>query len=120
MGKYVRKTSRGSWSQDELTNAIDAITKQKMPIREAGRTFGIPERTLRRKILSNDFKKSKLGRANHLGVEVELKLVNHILKLQKAGFAPTRRVVKRLAFRLAYALEIKTSFNVTKKVAGKD
>lgn len=53
-----------------------AVLVKKIPIRGAGRTYRIPERTLRR----------KFAKKNNV---TEQKLATHMLKLQAAGFAPT-------------------------------
>lgn len=66
MGKYVRKTNRGSWSQEDLVNAMQTVTENKVPVREAARTFHIPERTLRRRLVTNNVSKGSLGREAYL------------------------------------------------------
>lgn len=44
----------------------------------------------------------------------------HILKLQKAGFAPTKQVITRLAYQLSCTMNAKKSFNTQTGRAGKD
>ena len=75
---YNRTSSRGSWTQESLQNAIKAILEDKMKIREAGRTFNIPEGTLRRRLVSKNFEKRNMGPSSCLGRETESKLVKHI------------------------------------------
>lgn len=65
-------------------------------------------------------KKGALGPTASLGEETERKLVVHIKKLQKNGFAPTRAIVRTMAFQLAEQLKIGHKFNAGKGKAGKD
>ncbi|XP_074036718.1 uncharacterized protein [Leptinotarsa decemlineata] len=91
-----------------------------MGVNEAARHFGIPQPTLRRRIRRGDFNKHGLGPSCSLGYENEVKIKFHILKLKKAGFAPTRQTVREMAFRLADFMKIKHPFNKEKGVAGYD
>jgi hypothetical protein len=65
-----------------------------MRIRDAGRNFNIPERTLHRRLISKDFDKRQLGTIFCLGLELETKLALHVERLQAAGFAPSRKLLK--------------------------
>lgn len=120
MGKYFRKTDRGSWKEEDLKNAILAVTEEKESIRAAAKMYRIPERTLRRRLVSRNDRKISLGPQPQLGREVEEKLAAHIIKLQKSGFPLVRKSVLRLAYQIAERLNIKTTFNPIKKKAGKD
>ena len=88
---YVRKVGakpRGTWTLENLKNAIIAVKTKEMGVNKAARTFNIPETTLKRRLKRNDTqKKKRLGPDSCLGYEVEQKLVNHIKKLQKSGFS---------------------------------
>lgn len=120
MGKYNRTTSRSSWTEVSLQTAMKMIKVDKVSIRQAATVTGVPERTLRRRLATNNDKKIPLGRKSALGAEVEHKLVLHIQKLQASGFAPTRKTVKTLAYQLAIKMGKKTNFNDERKTAGKD
>lgn len=117
---YTRKTDRASWSQEDLNNALHAVIEEKVKIREAGRRFNIPERTLRRRLISRNFEKRKLGPSSCLGYEAEKKLVSHIQKLQAAGFAPNRKTVQKLAYDLAISCGLSHKFNSERQLAGRD
>lgn len=47
MRVYVKKTDRASWTNEELSEAIDAVISGKSSVRKAGKDFHIPEATLR-------------------------------------------------------------------------
>ena len=89
-----RKTSRASWTQEELNRAIHLVKVKKMPIRRAARENNVPESTLRDRLATGNFKKRSLGQPSYLGEDTERKLVEHIRKLQAAGFAPTRNIAR--------------------------
>lgn len=61
-----------------------------------------------------------MGPSSTLGEEAEAKLVAHIKKLQKFGFAPIRNDVRHMAFALAEQLKLKHRFNASTKMAGYD
>ncbi|XP_031336978.1 tigger transposable element-derived protein 1-like [Photinus pyralis] len=115
---YVRKSSKGSWSQEDLQQAIGVI-ENGLSIRSAGKQFKIPESTLRNRLKKNSFEKKGMGPEAQLGIDAENKLSLHIKKLQAVGFAPTQRDVRHLAFNLATSLNKKHTFNTETKTAGK-
>lgn len=120
---YKRKgtVNRGEWTAESLVNAIEAVAKGTMGVNEAAREFGIPKTTLKRRLKSdNKSKTDRLGPPSCLGDEAENKLVNHILKLQKHGFAPDRDSVRKMAYELAEKLKVKHTFNSDKGKAGYD
>lgn len=112
---YTRKASarpRGLWTLDSLQAAMNAVTTGTMGVNEAANSFGIPKTTLKRRLKNNNVNKtSRLGPDSTLGEEAEEKLCNHIRKLQKFGFSPTRREVREIAFKLAVRLGIRHRFN---------
>lgn len=116
-----RKTTRASWSQDSLNQAIKTIREEKTPVRSAARKFNIPESTLRGILLKGRSEKPKLGKGPLLGHNAEEKLVEHVKKLQAAGFPVTRTELRVIAYDLAKTLEIANSaFNNGTKMTGRD
>lgn len=106
--KYIRKPSgakRAVWTEDALQEASRKI-KEGMAVVKAVHVYGIPRRTLERRLLKQDFKKRSLGKSPALGYESEEKLVNHIKRLQAAGFPPTRTDVRQMAYTLAMKIGI--------------
>jgi hypothetical protein len=91
-----------------------------MIIRENGRNFNIPEKTLRRKLVSKDCGKHQLGPSSCLGGEVETELDLHIENLQAAGFAPSWKTVQKLAFDVTNHFGVKTKLNSGKLSGGRD
>ncbi|KAB0790069.1 hypothetical protein PPYR_15615, partial [Photinus pyralis] len=111
--EYKRKGSvkRCEWTVQQLSEAISAIETGRMGVREAGRQFGVPEATLRRRKKKRDIHSHNLGPSSALGPKNEMKIVSHIKKLQKHGFAPSRSFVRSMAFQLAEQLKLPHKFN---------
>ncbi|XP_030749386.1 uncharacterized protein LOC115877377 [Sitophilus oryzae] len=118
--RWKRNVERHQWSEEDLRRAAEAVRTGQMGVREACRNFKIPPPTFRRRLKNNDFSRKGLGPPSILGSENELKLKNHIQKLEKHGFAPTRDCVRAMAFNLAEQLNIKHTFNREKGLAGYD
>lgn len=116
---YVRKSEKGTWTEENLVEAVHAIQNDSVSIRAASRQFSVPESTIRNRLKRNDFVKRAMGPDSQLGSAAEAKLVGHIKKLQAVGFAPTQREVRVLAYELAQKLDKKTSFSSDMKMAGK-
>lgn len=114
---YVRTTLRASWSEKDLLDAMEKVRNKEMGINEASREYNIPSRTLRRHLLTGK-SKGRLGRPTALSTEHEKKLVAHVKKLEKVGFAPDRKDVKEIAYQFAEKLEVKHPFSSTNKAAG--
>lgn len=122
MGKYyVRKeaSGRARWSEESLAQAMDAVRDKKMGVNEASREYGIPSRTLRRRIIKNSTKKLGLGPYGILGYENELRLVRHIKRLEESGFALTSRDLRALAFSFSKKLGLELINKVGKIIATK-
>lgn len=119
---YKRKpgSTRGTWNEIDLRQAIEAINSNRMGINEAARYYEIPATTLRRRKKQNMLEKVKLGPQPTLNLEVENKIVQHIKNLQKHGFAPTRDIVRSMGFELAEKMNIPHKFNIEKRQAGFD
>lgn len=117
----VRKSTRGQWTQEDLTRAVEAVLQDKVAIRQAARTNNIPEKTLRTRLVKGNFiKGSSMGGASFLGEDTERKLCNHIQKLQASGFAPTSKNLRVIAYNLAQSMGLRNRFNEDKKMAGVD
>ncbi|CAH1984180.1 unnamed protein product [Acanthoscelides obtectus] len=58
--EYKRKGSvcRGEWSEQDLQQAIEAVQKGRVGVREAVRSFGVSYTTLRRRLRSGNQKAS--------------------------------------------------------------
>lgn len=119
---YKRKgtVKRATWTEEALKNAMEAVSSG-MGTNRAAREYGIPKTTLINRIRNrNSTKSGNLGRLACLPHDAELKLVQHIVKLQKYGFSPDRESVRSMAFELAEKLQIKHPFNKAARKAGYD
>lgn len=119
--KYVRKSgiSRGLWSQENLTSAIEAI-ENGSSVRSAANAYNIPRKTLERRYKCGKTLKGNMGPESLLGKDNERRLVRHIKDMQNRGFPLTRDDVRTIAFHFTKQLKIKHSFNEEKEKAGYD
>lgn len=117
---YVRKTKINSYNQDNLFKALDAVRKDGRKIREVGRSFGIPESTLRKNLILDRPQCPRLGRKSVFSPEIELELKEYILKLCTLFYGLTPKELRRLAFRYAEKKNISNNFNKNLGLAGKD
>ncbi|KAJ8945555.1 hypothetical protein NQ318_020401 [Aromia moschata] len=116
---YVRKTEKAQWTENELEAAITAIQSGRK-IREVGRSFNIPESTLRDKLKININTKGKLGRKPVFNDEQETAIASHVIKLANIFFGITPAELRRLAYQFADVNKIKHRFDQEKKMAGQD
>lgn len=119
--KYLRKTNRSAWSEEDMQRAVKAVEQQTHSIRKAGKLSGVPYATLCDR-LKNRYpsKKLKLGRKPVLNDDQEAELANHILKLSNMFYGLTPSTIKQIAFEYAVAKKLRHNFNVEKKSCGKD
>ena len=74
----------GNWNDENLRNAMNAVTDDGMPLRQANRLFGVPTTSLRDHLYGKT-------RGMHKGIKPTLKsheekkLVNYVFKMQKLG-----------------------------------
>ena len=120
MPNYKAKGLRGTWSEENLRAAAQAVAEGSS-IRKAAKANRIPEKTLRHRLKSNNLIKGKLGQPPVLGWEAENKIVLHVKRLQKAGYAPTKTALRKMAFNLAEKMDIvsATHFSKETRSAGK-
>lgn len=62
--KYKRKQTakpRATWTEEQLVTAVEKVQSGEISKREAERRYGIPVRTLSRRIESRNYRKGALG-----------------------------------------------------------
>lgn len=116
MGKKCRDI-RGKWSQENLTNAIDAI-KDGMSQRLAETTYKIPRRTLRNHLKSGCRKKS-LGRKSVLTVDQENSLVKRIIRFSDVGMPVTKTMLASYTYEFCKRNSLANSFSSDSCIAGR-
>jgi hypothetical protein len=84
---YKRKSTRQSWDEEAMRNAIEAVKTSEMGWLKASKTFLVPHATLRRRAQNRNNKAKDtskgLGRySTTFDEESENELVNHILSLE--------------------------------------
>lgn len=110
-------TKRGSWSQEALSNAVDAVSKKKMSDYAAEKQFGVPRRTIRRYVKAGHDVKSKLGRKFTLTSEQEAELCTRIIRLSDIGFPLTTKILRLCVYTFCSQNNIKHQFSNIKCIA---
>ena len=121
---YVRKTSRGSWLEENMEKARQRVQAGEMSIGEASRYYDIPKSTLGRRML--DQNKVAKGSVKHLGRftatfdnQFEEELVQYVKDMESRFFGITYLDLRRLAFQLAERNNLVHQFDKNKELAGK-
>lgn len=121
--KYVRKSTRQSWDEAAMQEAINAVKAGRMGWLKASKLYNVPQATLRRR--ANDKNKrargvqKTLGRfATTLDKTTEQDLVAHITLMESRLFGLTPLDVRKLAFSFAEKNNIEHRFN--NGIAGKE
>lgn len=97
-------------TEEDLGNAITHVTNKSMGINADSRVFKIPFRVLSRRISSENHEKIFCGKFPAFDINNEKKLVEHIQKLEEAGFAPNRLTLRRLAHQFPQKRGLEKSF----------
>lgn len=87
--RYLRRTSRASWDEEQITLALNAITAGRS-LRAASRAFSIPRSTLQDRMRSGSTSGPLLGRHTVFSADAENELADQIVKLSKLFFGITR------------------------------
>lgn len=117
--KHIRTTTKAAWTEESLATAIAAV-RSGMSIRTAGRTYGIHEATLRKRIKKGILGGPSMGRKPVLSDDQEKELCTHVLTLCKLFYGVTLVELRRIAFEFVEKNKINHNFNQITKLAGKD
>lgn len=122
MGRYKRKSTRHSWSEENMREAIMAVREKKMGWFLASKTFNVPSTTLRRRVNTTEgWKKNYLGGHKVTFNEtLENEIVEHLRNLEIRFFGFTTTDVRNLAYQVAEAKKITHRFSHVTKMAGWD
>jgi DDE superfamily endonuclease len=117
--RYQRKSSRGSYSQEAVEKALDAV-KNNMPWNTASVTFGVPRTTLIRRMKVKKVPTS-LGRFMPVfSDEFHNELVMHVVEMQNRFYGLSIHDLRSIAYELAERNGIKHPFSAQMRLAGKD
>lgn len=119
---YVKKKPEPSWTEEDMTRALEMIDRNEISVRKASRRFGIPKTCILRR--KHNELMPKAPRNDHFKQvfteQQENELVEHILDLEKRFYGITPLDARRIAFEVAERMEINHPFNKTAKLAGND
>lgn len=119
--KYVRKSTRSSWSEENMKRAVKSVNEKSVKIRQAAKMFGVPYGTLQDRLKGRfSAKKYKLGRKSVFSVQQESELASHIISLSKVFYGLTAKSIREQAYEFAEVNHIKHNFNKQQRACGKD
>ena len=119
---YSRKTERGAYGSDTLTEAVNEVKDRGTKLRVAARMYGVPKSTLERHLKVNlrQPNENVMGRSSVFGTDAENKLAQHLLDLESRGFGLTPLELRQLAYKYATSNDIPNNFNEEAQMAGYD
>ncbi|KAG5899055.1 hypothetical protein JTB14_000078 [Gonioctena quinquepunctata] len=111
--KYMKKSiqSRGTWSQDDLSEAIKSVVNGNSSVSRASIEYNILRETLECRIETKNSQKGNMGPSSVFGRENEDRLSQHIILMQKRGFPLTRDDLRTIAYQFSRQLKINHKFN---------
>jgi len=121
----AEKKKKGSWKEDTLKKALDAVMSKKKKIREAAVKYGIPKSTLHDKLAllktgAEITLQPKIGRyTKTFQPDHEELLVNHVKDLSNRCLPLSKKEFLKLAYDLATELKLPHRFNTQTGTAGK-
>lgn len=114
--KYIRKSDRASWSEENLVAAVEKVKRNEIPLKMASKMYEIPYTTLRKHVQKGT-KKKFLGRYKPVfDIKREAELVNYINKMDEVFFGLTKTDICSLAYKFAESRGIEHPFK--KETAG--
>nr|CAH7741866.1 unnamed protein product [Callosobruchus chinensis] len=112
------------WIENNMLQAVKAVRNKSMGYLMASKTFNVPRATLFRYCQNNGdsltLNNQRLGRKPVLSEELEKKLVEYLIMMDKKYVGLTRRDVRSVAYQLAKQNNIPNSFSLIHQTAGKD
>lgn len=119
---YMRKTQKGSYSEDAMHRALDAVQNKEMSIKRASVVFGVPRTSIHSRLKRQGINPVRnLGRFKPVFTEqMEIELCEHIIHLERLFYGLSTADLRRIAFQFAEANKINHPFNKNRKLAGKD
>lgn len=116
---YVRKSSRGSWTIEQLQNAVSKV-HEGTSIRTAAELFSIPYSTLRERVANETSAAPRFGTKPVFSVETEKEIAAHCVKMANMFYGLTKLELRKAVFDYAEKNGIPHRFNKDLKLAGKD
>lgn len=107
-----------------MRKAVNSVKNKEMGLLKASKIYNVPRSTLKDYVKkdSSDLENVinvPLGRKPVLAPDIEGQLVNYCLIMEKSFYGLTMKDLKRMAFQLAIRNNIKHTFSIDKKTAGR-
>lgn len=111
-GNYQRTSTRKSWSQEDMANAIEAVKKKKMGWLLASKQFNVPQHKQRFVVIIIGSSPENLGRFKPtFNAEMEKALVDHVLDFEERFFGFNTTETRKFAYEFAEKLGLDHRFD---------
>lgn len=122
MAPYIRKTTRQSWDEKNMRDAIAAVQSKNMGWQMAAKTYNVLATTLRRRTEKGEPSKGYLGghKPTFHRELMERQIVEHIQELEVRFFGITTTDLRKLAYQIAVAKKLPHRFSSENEMAGLD
>lgn len=118
MGKYQRKSNRGSYSKEVLKEAVQNVENGTMSCYKASKIYQIPRMTIMDHVKKRRVKSTTLGRNTALSPEIVYNLATSLHLMEKYGFGLSRKEVLQMVGDFINQNELTTPFK--NGIPGKD
>lgn len=121
MAPYIKKSTRQSWDEKNMKDAISAVRSKRMGWQMAAKAYQVPATTLRRRAEKGHTSKGYLG--GHITTfsrELEKQITEHLQELEVRFFEMTTTDLRELAYQIAVAKKLPHRFSSENKMAGLD
>ena len=119
MGKIIRKTNRGYWSETSLVTAINEI-KSGTTLKIASEIYNIPRSTLQRRMKSENLSACRRGRKPSFNPDLESEIASHAVALSNKFHGLSVGQISQAVYKCAEKWKLKHNFNKKDRKAGKD
>ncbi|KAG5890783.1 hypothetical protein JTB14_007177 [Gonioctena quinquepunctata] len=122
---YSRKYQPQKWNTENMTTALEEVTKNGMPYNTASRIFRGPLMYLKRRIknkniVATDSIKHSDSMTTTFTADQENELINHVQDFETRMYGLTTTDLRRLAFQLVERNNIPHEISRSKQIAGYD
>ena len=101
MASDGEKRCRKLWKDEEMINAMEAVSKKELTVSKAARVYRVPRKTLDDQVKGHILHGTKPGRDTVLTAEEESSLCNYLVYMAERAFPLTRHMVMAFAWAVA-------------------
>ena len=86
----VMEEPKTKWAPDDIRNAYEACTNERLSIYAAAKMYGVPRTTLSDRVNNKVSMNTRVGHPTSLSTTEEDSLINYVYYMSECGFPPSR------------------------------